>query len=32
MDLDIVHAIRILRKYAGHDEHYEDSKSLEEIT
>ena len=32
MELDIVHAIRILRKYVGQDEYYEDSKSLEEIT
>ena len=32
MELDIVHAIRILRKYAGHDEYYENSKSLQEIT
>ena len=33
MDLDIVHAIRILRKYVGQDEYYEkELKSLQEIT
>ena len=32
MELDIVHAIRILRKHVGQDEYYEDSKSLKEIT
>ena len=32
MELDIIHAIRILRKYAGHDEYYEESKTLGEIT
>jgi 3'-phosphoadenosine 5'-phosphosulfate sulfotransferase len=32
MELDIVHAIRILRKHVGHDEYYEESKTLGEIT
>ena len=32
MELDIVHAIRILRKHVGHDEYYEESKILGEIT
>jgi len=32
MELDIVHAIRILRKHVGQDKYYEDSKSLKEIT
>ena len=33
MELDIVHAIRILRKHVGQDEYYEkELKSLQEIT
>ena len=32
MELDIIHAIRILRKYMGEEEYYEESKSLGEIT
>ena len=32
MELDVIHAIRILRKHVGQDKYYEDSKSLEEIT
>ena len=32
MELDIIHAIRILRKHVGHDEYYEKSKTLGEIT
>ena len=36
MELDVIHAIRILRKHVGQDEYYwdinEDAKSLQEIT
>ena len=32
MELDIIHAIRILRKHVGEEEYYEESKSLGEIT
>ena len=36
MELDVIHAIRILRNHVGKNEYYwdinEDSKSLEEIT
>jgi len=32
MELDIIHAIRILRLHVGQDKYYEDSKSLQEIT
>ena len=33
MELDVIHAIRILRKYVGQDEDYlKELKSLQEIT
>ena len=32
MELDVIHAIRILKKYVREEEYYEESKSLGEIT